>query len=190
MKRNIKESTVNRMRNLVSGNYNSSTEVQTGYRSKSKKRKEGDIWEERGKTWTISDGIKQNITKLDIARNILRMPICCPKCSSPMKHRFDKGFYELMQHCFNCHVKFETKMRIDGTRQKFINEKADKNFKALIKDITSEYEEWLDEREGKQFITESGNIEKWSGGQGRTELELIFNNRINEFKEEAKKWQD
>ena len=76
MKRNIKESTVKRMRDLVSGNYNSSTEIQTGYNLKNRKRKEGDIWEERGKTWTINDGIKQNITKLDIARNILRMPIC------------------------------------------------------------------------------------------------------------------
>ena len=107
-----------------------------------------------------------------------------------MKLRFDKGFWELMQHCFDCHVKFETRMRIDGTRKEFVNKKANENFNALIKDISKEYEEWLDEREDKQFITESGNIEKWSGGQGRTELELIFNNRINEFKEKAKKWED
>jgi hypothetical protein len=27
--------------------------------------KEGDIWEQGGRTWTIRDGIKENVTKLD-----------------------------------------------------------------------------------------------------------------------------
>ena len=33
-------------------------------------------------------------------------------------------------------------------------------------------------------------FEKWKGGQGRKELELIFNNKINELKDGAKKWRD
>ena len=65
MKKAIKESKVQRMRNLVTGNHNSSTEIQTGYSSRRVKRGEGDVWEEKGKTWTIKNGIKQNITKLD-----------------------------------------------------------------------------------------------------------------------------
>ena len=190
MKKAIKESKVQRMRNLVTGNHNSSTEIQTGYSSKRTKKSEGDIWEERGKTWTIKNGIRQNITKLDLARMLLRMPISCPKCNSRMKHKFDKGCWEIMKHCFDCHVKWETKMRIDGTREQFMSEKHSKNMDSLIKDVESEYNQWLDSREGKEYITEAGTFEKWKGGQGRKELELIFNNKINELKDGAKKWRD
>ena len=45
MKKAIKESKVQRMRNLVTGNYNSSTEIQTGYGKKRAKRLEGDVWD-------------------------------------------------------------------------------------------------------------------------------------------------
>jgi hypothetical protein len=178
MKKAIKESKVQRMRNLVTGNYNSSTEIQTGYGKKRKKRVEGDVWEERGKTWTIKDGIKQNITKMDAARKEL------------MKHRFDKGCWELMKHCFDCHVKWETRMRALGKREEFVKREHGKNFDAWIKDIESEYNEWLNSRQGKEYITEAGTFEKWKGGQGKKELELIFNNKINELKDGAKKWRD
>jgi hypothetical protein len=190
MKKAIKESKVQRMRNLVTGNYNSSTEIQTGYGKKRKKRVEGDVWEERGKTWTIKDGIKQNITKMDAARKELRKPIKCPKCNSVMKHRFDKGCWELMKHCFDCHVKWETRMRALGKREEFVKREHGKNFDAWIKDIESEYNEWLNSRQGKEYITEAGTFEKWKGGQGKKELELIFNNKINELKDGAKKWRD
>ena len=103
-----------------------------------------------------------------------------------MKHKFDKGCWELMKHCFSCHVKFETKMRIEGTRQDFIDSKHKSNMDALIKDVELGYKEWLDSRDGKEYITEAGTFEKWKGGQGRRELELIFNNRITELKNGVK----
>jgi ribosomal protein L37AE/L43A len=182
MKKAIKESKVKRMRNLATGNYNSSTEIQTGYNKRRVKRVEGDIWEERGKTWTIKGGLRQNITKMDEARETLRMPLCCPKCDNRMNHRFDKGCWDLMKHCFNCHVKWDTKMRIKGVYKDFLTREHGKNFDAWIENIELEYNQWLDSREGKQYVTEAGTFEKWKGGQGRKELELIFNNRINELK--------
>ena len=58
MKKRISEAKVQRMRNIVTGNYNKSVKIQTGYKTK-KKYSEGDIWEEGNKTWTIKNGIKQ-----------------------------------------------------------------------------------------------------------------------------------
>ena len=69
MKKNLSKNKVQRMRNLVTGDYTSKTVAQSGYsKTSSTKKIEGDIWEERGKQWTIKEGIKQTITKLDAAR--------------------------------------------------------------------------------------------------------------------------
>jgi hypothetical protein len=81
-------------------------------------------------------------------------------------------------------------MRIKGEYKEFISREHGKNFDAWLNSIQLEYKEWLDTRKGKEYITEAGTFEKWKGGQGRKELELIFNNRITELKDGAKKWRD
>ena len=43
----------------------------TGYTKKQEFHEEGDMWEEDGRTWTIKDGIKQNITRLDKTKESL-----------------------------------------------------------------------------------------------------------------------
>ena len=80
---------VERMRNLIQGKANSSSENQVGYTKKSIKRKEGDIWTENKKTWTIKNGIKQTVSKLDAIKKEVFVPLCCPKCSKVMKHSVD-----------------------------------------------------------------------------------------------------
>ena len=55
MQKGISESKVQRMRNLLTKKHNAKTKIQTGYNKKNVIRKEGDIWEEGGKTWTIKD---------------------------------------------------------------------------------------------------------------------------------------
>ena len=45
---------VERMRNLIQGKANSSSESQVGYTKKRIERKEGDVWTENKKTWTTT----------------------------------------------------------------------------------------------------------------------------------------
>ena len=68
LNKEFKRKDVERMRNLIKGNVNESAELQVGYTAKREDHKEGDIWEEGGKKWTIKDGIKQTYTKLDKAK--------------------------------------------------------------------------------------------------------------------------
>ena len=70
---------VERMRNLIKGKANSSSENQVGYQKKTIERKEGDIWVENKKTWTIKKGIKQTVSKLDKIKKEVFMPLCCPE---------------------------------------------------------------------------------------------------------------
>ena len=68
LKKEFKERDVQRVRNLVSKDYTAKTRSGIGYEKEVKRHKEGDIWEEVGKQWTIVNGIKQNVTKLDAAK--------------------------------------------------------------------------------------------------------------------------
>ena len=66
LKKQFKERDIQRIRNLVKGKSSERTIHGIGYSKQDDgPRNEGDVWEEGGKTWTIRDGIKENITKLD-----------------------------------------------------------------------------------------------------------------------------
>ena len=94
LKKEFKERDVQRLRNLVSKNYTDKTVTQVGYTKAQTDYKEGDVWEENGKTWTIKNGIKMTITKLDLVKSTLQMPLTCPECKRAMnKGRSDKHMY-------------------------------------------------------------------------------------------------
>ena len=68
LKKEFKHRDVQRLRNLVQGKYGEKSTVGTGYQKAKEFYNEGDVWEEDGRTWTIKNGLKQNLTKLDKAK--------------------------------------------------------------------------------------------------------------------------
>jgi len=68
LKKEFTSKDVNRARNLVKKDFNAKTVDGVGYAKAHVAYKEGDIWEESGRTWTIKNGLRQNITKLDAAK--------------------------------------------------------------------------------------------------------------------------
>ena len=72
LKKQFKEKDVQRLRNLVQGKHGAKTEQTIGYTKEDQFHEEGDIWEEDERKWTIKDGIRQNITKLN--NRILHVP--------------------------------------------------------------------------------------------------------------------
>ena len=65
---------VERMRNLIQGKYGEKNGTSVGFSAPHKEYKEGDIWEKDDRTWTIKDGIKQNVTKMDRAKKAYLKP--------------------------------------------------------------------------------------------------------------------
>ena len=63
-----------------------------------------------------------------------RMPWFCPKCDKVMKKRLDNKMWLLYDHCFDCQLKIENKMRIDGTYKDWERNKVHKNISAWVKD--------------------------------------------------------
>jgi len=185
MKKAIDESKVQRMRNLVSGDYTSKTKIRSGYTKKRIVRKEGDVWEENKKSWTIKNGIKQTINKLDAIRLKNSTPLCCPKCDKRMKNDYDKFAYSHFTFCMDCLVTFETRIKIKGRDSwfKYKQSVQDANFNSWLKEVKGEYEDFLDNRNSKNLISEAGDIEDWNTGQSNKDLKEKFNSEIKKVME-------
>lgn len=59
LKKAWEEQDIRRVRNLIKGDYGAATRDQIGYSRKEEFHKEGDVWEENGKQWTIENGLKR-----------------------------------------------------------------------------------------------------------------------------------
>tara|TARA_R110000744_G_scaffold1482_6_gene5213 strand:+ start:642 stop:1217 length:576 start_codon:yes stop_codon:yes gene_type:complete len=163
LKKEFKRKDVQRARNLIQGKTGASTGIQIGYSKKQEDYKEGDVWVEGRKTWTIKNGIKQTISKLDAIKKDVFMPLCCPKCSKVMKKRLDKPHYKLHKKCYDCVIDFEGKLRVRGEYKDYIKNLKGKNNLEILKELESTLLDAVNiSNDG--FISEDGVIERWVGG--------------------------
>ena len=182
LNKEFKRKDVERMRNLIKGNVNESAELQVGYTTKKKNYKEGDIWEEGGKKWTIKDGIKQTYTKLDKVRKEATLPLFCPNCGSLMKQRNDAKMYKIHKKCFNCVVEMEHKLRIEGNYKSYERKSIANN----AVDYTDHLEAYLLESlntSNQGYVSEKGEVERWKGGIDKEKLTTEIKQAISEFKD-------
>lgn len=183
LKKEFKEKDVNRIRNLVKKNFHDSTTVQSGYSKSSVRHKEGEIWEEDGRTWTIKDGIKQNLTKLDSIKNYVHIPLTCPKCGGPMSHWLAKKMYRIHGFCFDpCTVNYEKELRRAGLYKQYEQRMIEGNIKAFAKDV----EQWILENLNTKdtYVTEQGDIEDWNSNTKNNKEKVLTN--LKEFLEVVK----
>lgn len=170
LKKEFQERDVQRLRNLVQGKYGEKTNSSVGFSKAEEFHSEGDIWESDGRTWTIKDGIKQNITKLDKAKKAHNMPLFCPKCKKVMKKRNDKTFYNIHKICFDCVIDFEAQLRKEGKWEEYQTRIQNDEIDNRIK----EFKLWVKEKleEGNDsFVSESGEVEKWVGKVNKEKVE-------------------
>jgi hypothetical protein len=169
LKKEFKRTDVNRMRNLIQGKTGASTGTQIGYKGKQVEYKEGDVWTENKKTWTIKNGIKQTISKLDKVKKEVFMPLCCPKCGDVMKKRLDKPNYKIHKTCHDCVVEFEHKLRINGKYDDYRKQLQNNNNLARIDEFESYLLNTIN-ASNDGFVSEDGVIERWVGGVDKEKM--------------------
>lgn len=169
LKREFKSKDVERMRNLITGKYGDKTSVSIGYSKADTIRAEGEQWEEDGRLWTISKGVKTNITKLDGARKKATLPLFCPSCSKLMKHKFDKGFYHAHGKCYSCVVEFETKLRLEGKWDEYVKQTDQQAINTLEEEFKAFMEAQLTAA-ADTYVTEQGDVEQWRQAEEHKEL--------------------
>ena len=169
LKKEFKRKDVDRARNLLMGKSGASSETQIGYKKKRIEYKEGDVWKENGKTWTIKDGIKQTISKLDEIKKEVFMPLCCPKCGKVMKKRLDKPNYKIHKMCFDCVVDYEHKLRVNDEYDDYVKKLQLKNRLTEIDEMENMFLE-LANQSNNGYVSEHGEVERWKGGIDREKI--------------------
>ena len=106
------------------------------------------------------------ISRLSDVMKEARMPMFCPKCDVIMKKRLDNKFWNMYGHCFDCQIKIENKMRIDGTYEAWEKEKVKQNRISFIKEQIQAIEEWRNTKAPTWFNNVGVNTpeleeEKW-----------------------------
>jgi hypothetical protein len=182
--RDWKHSDVQRMRNIVSKNYSDRTLTQVGYTKEQVERKEGDVWEENGKNWTIKNGIKMTITKLDLVKKTLQIPLVCPKCKRAMnKGNLDKQMYAVHHTCSDCVIEHETKLKRDGKFDEYQQNILKQGVQYHIKEIEDALLDLAMNTSEESFVTEAGDIETWKGnGLDKEEITKWMQEYLNNLK--------
>jgi hypothetical protein len=161
LKKQFAEKDIQRIRNLVKGKNGERITHGIGYTTESTEHNEGDTWIENNRTWTIKDGIKQNITKLDKFKKV-STPLFCPSCKQVMDKQLDPHYYKSYGCCLDCRTEFETKLKIEGKWEDYIKETHNKEINQLIEDYKVFYKERLEDS-NLGTVTESGEVETWIG---------------------------
>ena len=165
LQKDFKSRDVQRMRNLITKKFDDKTVTQSGYTKQSVEHKEGDIWEETGKTWTIKNGLKQTMTRLDSIKKSILLPIVCPNCSKAMKNdTLNKKMWPIHGMCFDCVITMETELKRDGKFEEYQRNMNKSGLKTYIKEMEDVLLEIMLNDNKESFITEAGDIEEWRGG--------------------------
>lgn len=177
LKKEFDSRAVNRVRNIVNKDFGQRTTIGTGYSKKREKHSEGDIWEEDGRTWTIKNGVKQNITKLDKAKKAHQIPLACPKCGGSMKHHLAKKMYKIHGFCFDCTIDMEAQLRRAGLYEEYEKQMIQGNMKVWAAGL----EQWAEAvlSDNDTYVTEEGDVEDWKGNNSKQREELMKN--VNEY---------
>ena len=180
LKKEFSKKDVQRMRNIIGGKTGDATQTLTGWEKKHTDHTEGDVWEEGGRTWTIKNGIKQNLTKLDKIKKLVVMPIACPNCGKHMKiTEANKKMYAIHSMCLDCVVKMEGKIKAQGGWDDYERGMVKANAAASLVDFENAVDAWYKEKDS--FVSESGEIESWGGGD-KTKMYEEIKAKLEEIK--------
>lgn len=127
------------------------------------KYKEGDVWTERNKTWTIKNGVKKTISKFSEVRKKFQMPLSCPKCSKSMKHHLDQKMFTFNNCCLDCTIAFEQELRKAGKYESYEKARILANAQGYITDLEIFIKEFIGDNNSQNLVTEDGTVETWMG---------------------------
>jgi hypothetical protein len=141
--------------------------TQVGYTPKQeKKRKEGEVWTDGdGKEW-IQLGSTKISKVLHDTKEMTRQ--LCSSCKMDIYWggtHLDEKFFNKTGKCYNCVIEEETKMRLDGTFEKYEQTKVIKSQKSFLEELKLKVEEslaWLKNKDNVlKYMNEDGSYDKW-----------------------------
>ena len=130
------------------------------------------------------------VSKMTEIMQEARMPLFCPKCKKVMKKRLDDKMWNIYNHCFDCQLKFENKLRIEGKYEDWEKKKVRANKISFIKEQIQAIEEWRDMKAPEWYNNVGVNtpeLEKEQWDVDTTQIQLMADEALEKFNETLKK---
>jgi hypothetical protein len=181
LKKEFKKKDVSRIRNIVQKRFSDNTTIQTGYKKDIIEYKEGDVWEENNKTWTIKNGIKTSVSKLQKFKEEYNMPLSCPICKASMKAGIDQKMWMLFKKCHACVARYETQLRLEGKYEEYSQNVIIYNKISQLKEAESQLFDLLNSSVNG-FVNENGTIDKWDNNIDKEKIKSEILDKIIELR--------
>jgi len=141
--------------------------TQVGWVPDFKKRKEGETWTDaQNKSWIFKGGRKKRVNK-SVKINPDDVRLRCKDCQMDVKwgnYLDDRVFYK-SGRCYDCLIKFETKLKRDGEFRHYEQVKIFKNQKGFCLDLKGKLEDTIKYLENSNedivYINEDGSKDVW-----------------------------
>lgn len=159
LKKEFRADDLQRIRNLIKKDYGAATRNQVGYSHISETHREGDVWTEGGKTWTIQNGLKRTVSKLQKARDLVRLPFTCPKCGKALNTRLDKKMYPIHGMCFDCVCKMEDDLKKAGLYEAYEQRMISGNIQDFVQNLKDRIKTMSGTK--VEYSTDQGELEDW-----------------------------
>jgi Zn ribbon nucleic-acid-binding protein len=153
-----------------------------GENKKSIKHFEGDVWVESGKTWTIKNGVKRTINKMEDTRKYFLAPLVCPQCSKSMNHYLNQQSWDTHRVCFNCVIDLEHEIMKQGKWEEYLEKRKNANKKSFNKDLIDYLQDFIKEDVSRKHVTEDGVVEAWVG-EDRKKVSSMVTEYIEKLKQ-------
>jgi hypothetical protein len=102
-----------------------------------------------------------SVTKLDKAKNFSLAPLLCHECNKLMKTEHDKKMFRIHQTCFDCVIKMETRLKIEGKYQEYEDKIIKSNANFMLDEFVNGFDDFLNSFDSTGIVTEQGDIEDW-----------------------------
>ena len=184
LKKQFTERDLQRVRNLATKRVNDKTVTSVGYTKAEEHHVEGDVWEENNRVWTIKNGIKRTVRKIE---NVA-MPFLCPKCSKSMKHDFDKKMYNIHKMCLHCTTEMESELKMQGKYEEYERNMIMNNARYFADNVSNGLDQFLDDIINESYVTEDGTIQNWVGnGLNKAEVKQQIMDKLQKIKAATEK---
>ena len=126
------------------------------------------------------------VSKMTELMQEARMPLFCPNCKKVMKKRLDNKMWNLYNHCFDCQIEFENKLRIEGKYKDWEKKKIKDNKISFLKEQIQAIKEWRDMKAPEWYNNVGVNtpeLEKEKWDVDTKQIQLIADEALEKFTE-------
>jgi ribosomal protein L37AE/L43A len=119
----------------------------------------------------------------DIMKEV-RMPWFCPECKKTMKAKVNDKMWRLFGHCFDCQVKIENKLRIEGKYEEWAKKKVLLNQRSFVTEQLEGVEEWKTQGDVtfyNQVNPDGHTIEKETWSTDKEQLEKLATEAVDNY---------